>query len=424
MFRSFLSLLLVFWAVPTVAQPLPDRRPLLGAVLDSAGKPLENAVVSLRRESETTPATFWGASVSSDARGEFRFPLAEVGRYFLSVEVPGFAPISNQWVVWTPTSPPLRLRLERLVTLRLQIARPDGLPAQNLSFWVRLRGQGNAGQTTRRARTDAQGTLSIAELMPSNYAIFAVSSEGFASKRDISLRAGTEQKLELQKGGELKVSVRETTTQRPLGGALLTLVPENAAEAQRLTGNATEVEEDLGILAAGGDRLAQVSRDGDGSVSLSNLPPGRYRARLTLAGYQTAQTQAVLIEAGLATEISWTLAPQTAATMGLALQLRGAGGTAVAAGEYALRLMRIGENGALEPEGDTPFLPGGHPGRRALSNADGLLRLFPLAAGRYRVFVAPRAPDGDLENGPAEATSLDVTVPAEGATATLALKTP
>ena len=424
MFRRLFCFFSLFLMAQTGAhaQPLPDRRPMTGIAVDSEGKSLSGALISVRRESDVGSATFWGASTASDARGNFRFPYAEVGRYFLSGELSGYASISNQWVVWNATSSPLRLRFERLVTLTLPVTRPDGLPAMNSSFWVRLRGDGNAGQTTRQVSSDAQGQISLPDLMPANYSIFAASTDGFALQRGVALRRNLSQPLSLQKGGQLSVLTREKGSQRPLGGAQLTLVPENEAQALKLGGDASDIEDDFGSLSARGDRLVTVSRDGDGRISLENVPPGRYRARVHLAGYETAPTQVVEIGAGLNREISWDLVPKPGSATSLTLQLSGAPANGAIAGEYALRLLRIAENGALEPEQDTPFSPGGHPGRRALADESGKIVLFPLIPGRYRVFVAPRTVGKELEDGRNEAASLDVSVPLSGATASLTLK--
>ncbi len=442
MFRAFFRLFSLLFLIArfAAAQPLPDRAPIVGTARDSAGKPLEGALISLRRQDGSGAFTFWGAVAASDARGAWRFAQAEAGRYYLSAEVPGFAPISNQNVEWKAGDAPLQLRFERLVNLTLKVATPDGSPLANAPIWLRLRGDGSVGQITRRESTDETGTVVFDSLLPATYALFGAAPGGFASQSGVELRGNQSLEWTLQTGGALQIAVVEAAprrvgaTKRALGGATLSLTPENAAEAARSLGVGADLNENVALLAAGGDPLALLSRDGDGQISIASVPPGRYLARLNLPGYAAPAPQKVVVAGGKTAQLIFGLAPAAttpgeepasggaAASLTLDLRIKDALGAEKSApiGEWAVRVLPIDENGALAPETNEGgvFSAGGNAARRALSDSGGQITLFPLAAGRYRVFVAPRTPPG---TDPPEAASLDISVPASGAQATLVL---
>lgn len=419
MFRRFLGFsLLVAWPSLALAQPLADRVPLLGRAIDSSGQPLAGVLISVRRQEESGAHAFWGASAATGARGEFRFPGAEAGRYYISAESPGFAPISNRSLTWTADAAPLDLKLQRLVRLRLSVTRPDGSPAANAPFWVRLRGNGDAAQVTSRLRSDGAGQVEVASLAPATYSVFLTAPDGYARASEVNLRADATQKLALQPGGSLRATVRESgTDSRFVGGAILSLLPASTG-TPRAPGPAPI--EDAAFLAASGQRLDLFSRDGDGQIALDGVPPGRYTARLSVPGAASPPPQSVEIVAGASCALSWLVARAPGAP--LTLQLNEPDGQIAAPGEATLRLLPINDDGTLrsaELSDDAPFVPGDN-GRRAVIEASGKITVFPLAPGRYRVFVARRQTQPDA--GPSEAASLDVSIPPEGATASLVLK--
>lgn len=408
-------LFLVLTARAAHSQPLPDRQPIVGRALDAEGQPLAGAVISIRRQNRNGSYAFWGATTVTGGRGEFRFPHAETGRYFLDAARDGFAPLAGQSLLWNLHSEPLQLQLGRLVALQLRISRPDGAPAAQTPVWMRLRAKGKVAQTTLRALPDTNGRVRWEKLPPADYSLFVAGADGFFRRDDLALRADASLDVRLEKGGSLRVSVRENgALARSVGGAELSLVPE----ASDIRGE----REIISILAAQGERLALISRDGDGSIELLNIPPGRYLASLSFSGYRI-EPKPVEIAAGQNLDLSWVLPAKPAAS--LALQLRSPHAGQTVTGEIALRFLPIKADGTLTGEEFSEAI-GGAPDasreRRALSDENGKIAIFPLRAGRYRVFVAPRASGFDLENGPAEAASVDVLIPPDGATATLTLK--
>lgn len=451
-FRLFLCLMLA--ARVSSAQPLPDRAPVAGFALDVAGKPLAGVLITLRRQESSGSFTFWGAVTASDARGAWRFAQAEAGRYYLSAEAPGFAPISNQSLEWKVGAAPLRLQFQRLATLRLTMTGSNGAPLIHAPLWFRLRGDGEAGQITRRTITDAMGQAQLEGLLPATYALWVAAPGGYAIQNGLVLRGDKTLDLGLLRGGALLVRAAQNASagnasadnastsgdsNRPLGGAVLSLTPQNSAEAMRALGSSADLNENVALLAVGGDTLSLISRDGDGQIGIPDLPPGSYIALVRLPGYDVPALQEVTIANGQTTELGFVLAPtaRNMASLTLSLPLRieaepalrdssqnAAPGDA-APGEWSLRVLPIDQNGALAPEArdDSAFLPGGNAARRALRNLDSRVTLFPIPVGRYRVFVAPRPPRGHTvagdSDGEPEIGSVDVDVPAQGATAAI-----
>jgi hypothetical protein len=399
------------------SQPLPDRKPVVGVTVDSVGKPLAGALVSIRRQDDSGSYAFWGDSVASNQRGEFRFERAETGRYYLNAEVTGFAPIYNQSVIWQGNAP-LRLQFQRLVNFRPQLARPDGSPAANQVVWLRLRGEGSAGQISRRVQADARGQITVEGLLPSNYALYLASDEGFALLPRIELQSNLAPEIQLQKGGRLRVTVRAKDAGTALGGALLSLIPESRQEAVRLGGVGAPANDDFGLLGAMGEPIALVSRDGDGLIEISNLPAGRYSAKVVLPSYLNVPVQSIAIREGETAESEWVLTPKSSAKASLTLQLRTENETPIpSAQEWTLRLLPINADGTLATEQTIPdipdgtsFSPAGHPGRRVIANATGQLIVSPLVPGRYRVFISPRTPQAtENPNDPSDGrASLDL----------------
>lgn len=429
MIARILSLfLLLFTARLSLAQPLPDRFPLAGRAVDShSGKPLPGAVISIRRQEDSGAYAFWGGTAAADTNGEFRFPFAETGRYYLNAELAGYAPIYNQSISWKNGDAPLRVTFDRLVTLHLQVRNADGAPVANTSFWLRLRGDGSAGQVTRRVQSDGDGRLNVESLLPAKYALFLVTGQGVGLQNDLDLHSELTQALTLQRGGALHAVVRDDNeAARPLGGAVLSLAPADPDEATRLMGDLADPSDDLALLASSSEGVAVVTRDGDGTIEISNIPAGSYLAKIYLPGAAGTDPQPVTIKAGETTALEWRV-KRRGATASLTIQLSepGAKPGQTVSGEFMVRLLLIEKNGQLrgeEANDEAPFSPGGSPGRRALANGSGQITLFPLKPTRYRIFVSRRVAGQDPESGSREAASLDITVPAEGTTASLVLK--
>lgn len=400
MFRRFLVALAIFGGSQGAqAQPLPDRLPLEGVVVDEENRPVSEALVSIRRQDDTATAAFWGGEVRAGKNGQFGFPLAEEGRYYLNFEAPGFAPGQNLALDWKAGSPRPRLQLQRLATLVLRFSRPDGSPLANESLFVRLRGEvaANFSQVLLRPRTDNNGLVRLNDLAPATYALWARAKSGFALRNALVVKgSNAPQPLEIsiQQGASVSVAARDASGQS-LGGAQLSLAPLDAAQAALLAGELAEPGEDYALLAAGNDRAALVTRDGVGTLVLDAIAPGKYRARLSLPGYGAAPSREVELRAGQNSALDWEFPARKGAVLGL--RINDSAGQPLANAAISLRVLPIASDGTLRDEteelapGEAPnldFVTTGAAGRRVVTDSAGRAALYPLKPGRYRLFAS------------------------------------
>ena len=409
-----------------IAQPLPDRTPLVGAVTDDKDRPIAGAYLVLRRDNDRGAYAFWGAATQTDAAGNFAFSDAEEGQYSLRAEAPGYAPLDGYAVTWQSGATPLRLKLMRLVDVPLKFSAPDGSPLANQTIYLRLRPSDPNGQISRTQSTDAQGNLNFSGVRPGVYGLWARTAAGYALENKIIATESTmaTREITLRAAGALRLVLKDDAG-RALGGATLSLSPATPAEAVRLAGEQQDIGDDYALLAAGNDRSALVTRDGDGALELGDLPPGSYQARLFLPGYTIGEVPPIEIKAGQTAPVELSVPARRAPT--LTLDLKTPDDKPYVAGAVTLRILPLADNGALGGDGapgannadDLPFFPAGPGGRRATPDANGRIQLYPAKSGHYRIFVsgAPQIPGAIT----AEATPLDVTIGAQGATATVIL---
>ncbi|BCM94288.1 hypothetical protein IAD21_06191 [Abditibacteriota bacterium] len=414
MFRRVLPLVAALSAFPLVgfAQPLPDRAPIKGVIVDEAGRPVAAAVLTVRRQDDTIPTAFWGAEGRADTNGRFLIPEAEEGHYFVNVEAPGFAPLSNFALDWSTKSAPARLQLFRLTQFTLRIVSPDGTPLSQAPVWIRLRNEN--GQTPTRTVTNSKGEIVILNVAPSTYSLIVVTQNGIAIQRALSVGTSqsTSAETRLSQGATLRVRATDANG-TPLGGASLVVFAQSPEEANRLAGEGADSGENWALVAAANAPQGVVSHDGDGILELKHIPAGRFSARLSVPGYGT-KTWEFTSEDGAIVEWKADFPVRNSAT--LSLQVRDAQGQAVANAQVALRLLPLAQNGTFD-EGENPFqLPNpndppdlpfpssGSGARVAMTDASGKISLFPVRAGRFRIFAsrptsdswlrAPVAPEG------------------------------
>lgn len=396
MFRRVLLLTASLWVFSpgAHAQPLPDRAPIKGVVVDEAGRPIASAVLTVRRQDDTTPTAFWGAEARADEGGRFLFPEAEEGRYFVNVDAPGFAPLANFALDWHVASPLARLQLLRLGQLTLRLLSTDGKPLSQSPVWVRLRDDNS--QSPTRATTNGAGEVVIPNVAPSSYSLVVVAQSGIATQSAFSFNSMQSAPLEahLRQGGALRIKATDSQG-TPLGGASLIVFAQSPEEATLLGGTGADPGENWALLAAANAPQALVSHDGEGTLKLDHLPAGRFSARLSVPGYGT-QTRDFTFEDGNVTEWSATFPVRPAGT--LSLQVRDGRGQVVANSLVALRLLPLAQNGTFadgsmqvpdpnEPP-DLPFASPGSGSRVAMTDATGQISLFPVRAGRYRIFAS------------------------------------
>ena len=431
MFRRFFS-----WAAPLLllscvgtAQPLPDRAPIRGVVVDEAGRPVASAVVTLRRQDEASPTAFWGAEARADKSGQFVIPTAEIGQYFLNVDAPNFASLTNVPLDWSLTSAPARLKLQRLTKLSLRVLAPDGAPLGSAPVWIRLRG-GEAGQILTRTATNQRGEVGVPNIAPATYSVAVVAQNGIWTQSALAVPSPLSAPLEVRLREGATLRIKATSDGKPLGGASLVLFPQSPEEATRLGGEGADPGENWALVSQANAPQATVTRDRDGTLEVRHLPPGRFSARLSLPG-SGAQPRDFTLEEGKTVEWNATFPPAHMAT--LSLRVVDARGQAVPDALVALRLLPLAANGAFEDEQtapdlnappDVPLALFGFAARVGRTGGDGKLVLFPLRAGRYRVFASrpqsdswlrsPVAPEGapsDVVVSPNGSNTVDVQVP-------------
>ena len=412
------------WARPAICQPLPDRAPLTGVVVNAKGAPVAGALLSIRRSNPNLSVAFWGATTASDDAGNFSFPDAEEGDYAFTVEAPGYAVISYFEAKWRVGAAPVRITMDRLLDVTLNVRAPDGSPVADAPVYLRLRQEDASTEKPINARTDAGGQLRVPGITPGVYALYLSAPQGFASLFDLNVAEpiAPTRDVTLQPGGALKLTLTDELG-RALGGATLSLSPATIEESRRLFGFEGGPGEDFALLAARNNRNLLVSRDGDGTIELDNLPPGVYSPRVALPGYRFDNLQPITISTSARAELKLSAPSRRART--LTLQLRTPDDKPYVAGEVSLRVLPLAANGQMggdpppnpDDADDLPFFPSGPGGRRVLPDAKGQVTLFPVKAGHYRIFAAPQIKDP--AKNPPEATPVDVTIGASGATATV-----
>lgn len=409
------------------AQPLADRAPISGTVVDETGHAVPSAVLTVRRQEDEGPSAFWGGEARADANGQFRVPTAQEGRYYVSVEAPGYAPLANLPLNWRTSSSPLQLSLSRLTRVVVQVSRADGTPLLNSPVWIRLRRpelDSNSNFNLVRATTDAGGEAVVPDVVPAAYDLVVVSSEGIALQRDVPIKwqeTGARLAVPLKAGAAFQIKASDAQGQS-LGGATLVLSPRSPEEAERLGGQGAGLGENWALNTSANSPRAIVTRDGDGTLALRHLPVGRFTARLSLPGYGTVSRELDTEEGQTA---DWKAEFPTHRAATLVLDVRGADGKPVANSLVALRLLPLSADGTFAPAspfdgaGDIdangspglPFFVSGPGGRVGRTDENGQLQLFPLKEGRYRVFASRPSPDDWLRSPLArEGAPLDLNV--------------
>jgi hypothetical protein len=399
-----------------LAQPMPDRRLISGRVTRADGAGVPRVAVTIQRESDIGTFAFWGAVTVTDAKGFFSFPDAEDGAYLISAEAPGYAPQQNRPLRVSEGSTTWNVRLDRLATLALRLVGPDGAPLAKSRAVVRL-SRAEGANVPQRRTTEADGIVKLEGNVPGRYSLeVAAPGGGFAAPRDVEVKDAdkpTPIDIRLQRGGDLKITARDANdANKLLGGATLSLSAtlEPTAEERKAGRLSARVLSNLQTLYAWSpDGSGAATRDGDGELLLRDLPPGRYRAKLVLPAYAPSETREIEVKAGNSAALDFALRPQTRASS-LKIRLRDKNNLPLANRDWSLQLRSMapapefapGTAGAPGVPG-APDAPAPPPGleeapdqgafgvlsRRARSDAEGVVTLFPLRAGRWRVQVFP-----------------------------------
>jgi len=411
---------------PLWAQPLADRAPLRGIVVDESGALVSSAVLTVRRQDDSGPASFWGGEARSDDKGNFAFMNAQEGRYYLSVEAPNHAPLQNFPFAWNARSSALRLTVRRLTRLTLHISTPDGKALANAPVWIRTRTV-DAGPTTTRTSTDGNGDAQMPDLAPATYSLVVVAQNGVGVLAAAPVQwalNGARLKVPLTRGGSIRIHALDADG-KSLGGASLILFPRSPEDASALGGQNADAGENWALLSAANAPQALVTRDSDGTLELRGIPAGHFSARLSLPGYGAPTRDFDALDGQT---LDWDVSLPARRAASLTLSVKDGAGGSVRDSLVALRLLPLAADGTFAPDSpfadavpfppaiqnappDLPFYMSGPGGRVARTDSDGQITLFPLKAGRYRVFASRPTPDAWIRAPvAAEGAPLDVEV--------------
>lgn len=409
------------------AQPLPERRPLKGRVTQTDGKPIAGAVVMLARDLDQGGFSFWGGQAVTDANGYFSFPDADEDSYRIAVEAPGFDGQDQKQFVLDSALAPLVIVLQRLADIKLRFLKPDGTPLSNSSIVFRMEGE-TARSPAVRKMTDDKGEYLLKDQKPGRYRFQVVAPDtGYAVIDDLNVAYEQVPKLidvRLKRGGTLRLTASGTnpTTQsmQPLGGAILSLGPASKVSAEdRAAGRITRPEETnlQSLYAWSPDGSGAATRDGDGVLELTDLPPGRYTARLLLSSSLPSAWQDVEVKSGGTSTLDFVFSLKRAPTS-LEILVRDKKGQPVPNTDWNLQLRLLDAlavnatpfnealpplpNGELvnEPVVEPMGLISNFSIRRARSDEAGRFVLFPLQPGRWRVLlISPRDSKNERDRG-------------------------
>lgn len=374
----------------TQAQPLPDRAAFSGQVVAGDGKPLGGASILLRRQNEQSGVAYWGGVAATDARGNFSFPDAEAGLYYLSIDAGGYAPILNQSVTLPLRGEAAPFKLLELATLRLKLTDSTGAPLKEAGFTMLVRGVPGSTDTyprLSRGTTNASGEISFANLLPGRFDLLGVSSgRGYIENRNVTIAPGVAASVlnwQLSRGGTLQVSAHDSAG-KAIGGAtiLFSRIGEAAPDAPRPAPGP-----EMQVYAL---RPLYVTRDGDGLFSVVDLAPGRYSVTLAYPGAPDIPPQIVQVADGTTVTTDFKLAPP--AGVAVAVTVMDSKDAPYADRDVLFMLQQVAP-GAAVGAAITPAQTAAagtvmaRQDRRAHTDGTGKVVLFPVPAGTYQITV-------------------------------------
>lgn len=395
-------------ALRVSAQPLPDRRELSGRVTSTKNVPVFGAQIQIKRKESTANAVFWGTTVLSDVAGEFRVPDAEDGDYIVSVYAPGYDAWSAPYTL-KEYEPPLRVALQRKVSLTFTILNPEGQPVRGKSAAI----FGFVTKPGTWQRTNQPGiSLGTTPLTTSEgHCVLPHSNQGIYHELYVAVRgvgyARWQGKIEMLEGASHHFEI-----QLQKAGASLTLKVVSEAPATQKTGLPVALPTGLAIGAAqiylqtvqplqeSEKALAQwlfrqnelLSDDGTGTLQLRDLLPGRYQIRVTpplncnLAKFAES-VQSLDLGAEENKEIVFPVPACSAGTPPLPITLHDEQGMPLANRHVRFICQPLSEATGLNlsfqeaSERHVPFSAV----RRGTTDAQGKLTLYPFWVGTWRV---------------------------------------
>jgi thiol-disulfide isomerase/thioredoxin len=277
-----------------------------GTVIDSAGKPVENATVSLANgvQAFSLRRPDGNYSVATDKQGQFAFPR-ELGDCIVLVQSNrGFAKVRCREGDW-----PISIQLQSWARISGSITH-EGRPIKNhlvalSDFHVDTPDQPriDLGQFTS---SDERGRFTFDLVPPGNYAVRANQSifrvDGITSAESLPITVGAGDRVDRPLGvdgaivsGQVRVA-NDSTFDGSLRWSLNYLLPKNLTVQPRISPgtlnshetNGVPIENEMfwrtseGAAALRGVRHWQFKLDDEGTYSISGVPAGDYRLHINL----------------------------------------------------------------------------------------------------------------------------------------------
>jgi hypothetical protein len=274
---------------------------------------------------------------------------------------------------------------------------------------VRLR-KSEGSRQIYRTKTESSGVAGLSDITPGRYDLVAViPGSGYAVKSAVDIMAGTATpaiELQFKPGGTLRIvalsvkdgapatpasaatGVSAVGNTRPVGGALI--VFQQGGDV-----NASSMNEDMALY--GYDSRRFITRDGDGVYELADLVPGRYKVGVKWKGVEDVDVRSIDISEGKTEVATFTSTGVTGAA--IEVQLKNKKGEPVADTDFVINM-----TGPGGPQGRPAIVQGGAPPpadglaidllsnrpsnnqmRRARTNSEGNVVLFPVDAGKWRI---------------------------------------
>jgi len=242
---------------------LPRSRPVVGEVVDGAGRPIAGAGIWVSDRA----SSFSDGTVATESDGRGRFELPALGwMHFLAASAPGYA----MSAALSPTSmrsdprAPVRIVLSPAASLRGRVADPDGEPAIGALVVVDLEAGSSAliasgieeRPPPRVVRADDEGCFEIDSLAPGPIVIAAFARGYCPAPEKLTLAPGAAADVDLVLKHGATVAGRVVDR----GGAV---VPAASIEATSWIGGR------LFLLA-----VARSTSAADGAFELAGLAPG------------------------------------------------------------------------------------------------------------------------------------------------------
>ena len=270
---------------------LARRRPVIGRVMDVAGRPVAGAEVAARAPATTEEASAQRAAASTDPDGRFSVPQAPAARFAVEIRKPGYAPLRWPEIAAPPGEGPIDLGVLRLVAgaaVRGKVSGREGAPIAGAEVW--LGGPGAvrpAGDRKPSARTDPAGAFRIADLRPGEPVDLRVVAEGYLPATVEAVVPPPAEPLAIRLVPAAKVSGRVLDgAGRPVVGAAVDLLPRPPDPGM------------AGIPRPAGARELSTKAGEAGRFSFSGVAPGEVVLEAVAAGFQRSASLAAEVKAG------------------------------------------------------------------------------------------------------------------------------